>query len=1040
MGVKGLWPMLESAAAKTELRAAHGKVLSVDVSIWIQQIVKGMRDGRGDPIPNAHIIGLIARIVKLLHFGIKPIFVYDGGTPALKAATVSSRRTRRAAGAEKLEEARSKILRNRMKRYALGDKSALSTARTKGKAPAADGWEADMFDPNTDVDLTGMNGESDEDDNDDSGDAWYYDASKVDFDSADFRGLPYEIQHEILVERQEAEKDRSQRSKMAPFTDADSFSRDQVTALKTRNKLSRLLDDIRSKLLCIDSDNGISYHKIVSEENTVYILEKRPEPERPSLPIGTDGTAAASSTASPPASPTKVLRGIARRRFRERKQEAATSSQSTHREGEGGIDTVDADASSTVVSDDDSLSFAGSSVAPSDNEDETEHEPDVDAAGMAAPTGIEAGETLATTVANDMDVGLQEALLASVGSAAGYVDAHTQDAVTHVLANVQPTMSHADKKSHVDGMEVDTPMAPHDVAQPLVNDVIAPNHGAWQQRLETERHDSGASVQPTHETAAALTIQHEAASPSRATASATVVADNTTRPIPSSTPTEALTATSAAVESTCATHVTPPQFTRVTGPSSRQDDAAHPPGTVDVSSSSSDEDDEELVEVPVIRPALEPEMTTATGHRARAQVPSIESTLESGVSFNHVNNVNTAPVPSVTEEQTDDKRHDDVSTSPEMTDRVDGSRKHDDHDIDNVDMTEDMLSDEEIAHGITVKDITSGNTSAASASAALVQERYGLDVEAKKAAQAAAGVTAGMMAETQALLRMFGLPYMVAPMEAEAQCAALEIDGVTEGTITDDSDVFLFGGQTVYRRVCSATKDPEVYSANLLLQYLGLDREKLIRLAYLLGCDYTNGIDGIGVVTAMEVLAEFPGDTCLDRFKAFMHSDDPVGNRVRQGLKRRKTPYLIPDAFPDPRVTQAFLAPQVEHKSPGDFEWGDIDVDEIRRVAYERLGWSDDRVDQALTPALHPSKKSAQRSMSDFFSAADPAQIGNLGRKRFNAAVARVKRMPSGASAKHGKGRAEATEEETPASSASPDSGRERKRQRKNGKARAKKS
>ena len=45
MGVKGLWPMLESAAAKTELRAAHGKVLSVDVSIWIQQIVKGMRDG-----------------------------------------------------------------------------------------------------------------------------------------------------------------------------------------------------------------------------------------------------------------------------------------------------------------------------------------------------------------------------------------------------------------------------------------------------------------------------------------------------------------------------------------------------------------------------------------------------------------------------------------------------------------------------------------------------------------------------------------------------------------------------------------------------------------------------------------------------------------------------------------------------------------------------------------------------------------------------------------------------------------------------------
>jgi 5'-3' exonuclease len=40
-------------------------------------------------------------------------------------------------------------------------------------------------------------------------------------------------------------------------------------------------------------------------------------------------------------------------------------------------------------------------------------------------------------------------------------------------------------------------------------------------------------------------------------------------------------------------------------------------------------------------------------------------------------------------------------------------------------------------------------------------------------------------------------------MEAEAQCAALEASGVTDGTITDDSDVFLFGGKTVYRRVCS---------------------------------------------------------------------------------------------------------------------------------------------------------------------------------------------------------------------------------------------
>ena len=45
MGVKGLWQLLEPSSGSGDLEAAKGKVLSVDISIWIQQIIKGMRDG-----------------------------------------------------------------------------------------------------------------------------------------------------------------------------------------------------------------------------------------------------------------------------------------------------------------------------------------------------------------------------------------------------------------------------------------------------------------------------------------------------------------------------------------------------------------------------------------------------------------------------------------------------------------------------------------------------------------------------------------------------------------------------------------------------------------------------------------------------------------------------------------------------------------------------------------------------------------------------------------------------------------------------------
>jgi DNA excision repair protein ERCC-5 len=93
-----------------------------------------------------------------------------------------------------------------------------------------------------------------------------------------------------------------------------------------------------------------------------------------------------------------------------------------------------------------------------------------------------------------------------------------------------------------------------------------------------------------------------------------------------------------------------------------------------------------------------------------------------------------------------------------------------------------------------------------------------------------------------------------------------------DGIITDDSDVFLFGGTHVYRNVMS-DKEGEHFALDMITDEFDLSREKFILLGMLLGCDYCDGVDGVGAKTAMRIIKCATNQSINQSFiHSFIHS------------------------------------------------------------------------------------------------------------------------------------------------------------------------
>ncbi|XP_060089604.1 flap endonuclease GEN homolog 1 [Heteronotia binoei] len=170
------------------------------------------------------------------------------------------------------------------------------------------------------------------------------------------------------------------------------------------------------------------------------------------------------------------------------------------------------------------------------------------------------------------------------------------------------------------------------------------------------------------------------------------------------------------------------------------------------------------------------------------------------------------------------------------------------------------------------------------------------------------------------MLECLGIPWVQAAGEAEAMCAYLNASGYVDGCITNDGDAFLYGAQTVYRNFTMNIKDPHVdcYSISSIEETLGCNRECLIGLAILLGCDYLRkGVPGVGKEQALKLIQTLRGQSLLQRFEQwkdpFQYGDIPA-----KPLKKvvHCTVCCHPGSFKDHKCVGCQLCESVEFCKP----------------------------------------------------------------------------------------------------------------------------
>ncbi|KAL3943087.1 MAG: hypothetical protein SGBAC_002820 [Bacillariaceae sp.] len=267
--------------------------------------------------------------------------------------------------------------------------------------------------------------------------------------------------------------------------------------------------------------------------------------------------------------------------------------------------------------------------------------------------------------------------------------------------------------------------------------------------------------------------------------------------------------------------------------------------------------------------------------------------------------------------------------------------------------------------------------------------------------------------DCKALLRLMGVPVVLAPCEAEAQAAALCAEGQVYATGTEDMDALTFKTPVLVRKMTFANASKatiQTMKYAKALEGLGLNHDQFVDLCILLGCDYCDSIKGVGPKTALKLIREHGNiETILEKGlntsgkkkyevpaswtpnKRNEDATDDEGNDDSEDQNKSIAAYV--------EARKLFNHHEVLKGKEVELKWKAPQSEELKKFLVDTHGFNPERV-QANIEKLekaHKANSKPQSRMDSFFTVkANPVSAAKRKKKMETEKAAKKKKTTGG--------------------------------------------